>query len=201
MKFDENDALCCNYVAWNDDSFTCDLIRGDQVAPEMNSRTQIASTAYVFYLNDEEMPEEKESAFDITSIGLSNYSWGNLGLLMLELVDLISPIWIFIWWSERRNLETMYSFAIPISVWLVIMDMVSIYIILSKKPFIFFESAELEKGLLFLLAIDNMLISVILGIIYAILSFLSVIFLGYYVFILIPIIIMINLFIFSVDLG
>ena len=95
----------------------------------------------------------------------------------------------------------MYSFAIPIYIWLVVMDIFSIYIIVTNKPFIFFESAMLEKGLLFLFAIDNMIISIALGIIVGIVSFITVIYLGYLWFVLIAIIILINLFIFSVDLG
>ena len=201
MKFDQNDALCCNYVAWNDDSFTCDLIRGDQVAPEMNTRTQIVSTAYVFYLNEEEKSEEKESTFDLTSIGLSSFNWANTGLLILELVDIFSPIWILILWNVRRDLEGFWNFGVFLSIWLIVFDIVSIYMIVTKKPFIFFESSALEKSLLLFLAIDNMFVSMILGIIIAILSILLVFVIGYYWFILISIIIMVNLWIFSVDLG
>ena len=179
MNLYPNEALCCNYVSWNDDSFTCDLKLGDQVAPEMNTRTQKVSTAYVFYLKDERMPEEKESTIDFTSIELSSFYWANAGLLTLELIDMISPIWILILDNIQlapsdcvhnssmcillrlqKGRRKYGSFDMFVSIWLILIDTVSIYMIVTKKPFIFFESSLLEKGLLFLLAIDNMYVGI-----------------------------------------
>ena len=163
----------------------------------MSTRTQIASTAYVFYLKDEEMPEQKDQNFILTRI-LYIFGWSaNYWLLLLDFIDMISPIWIL-------NILVFGFFDfLPLYIWLIVMGILSIYIIMTNKPFIFFESAVLEKVLLFLLAIDNIYISIGSGITAAIVTYQKVdvhqessLWL-----ILIPIIIAMSIIFFTMDLG
>ena len=50
FEFDYDENLCCNYIAWNDSSYTCDLMRGDTIVRKMDEEKQISSSAMVFNL-------------------------------------------------------------------------------------------------------------------------------------------------------
>ena len=126
----ESQGLCCNYVAWEDGTFSCDLMLGTLTEPADSD--EFAST-YTFTSG---FTEEEEEEWD-KDFGPETNSVESI-LNIVSTMDLMQDmggilIGLFYW--------PMLIFSIP----MFLFDLYAIYIVSMEKPFIFFDSPFLER--------------------------------------------------------
>ena len=134
--------LCCNYAAWEEGNYSCDLYLGTMTAPELADEY---GAAYLFI----SAYDEKEESWD-QDFGPETNSVEAI-LNIVTAIDLCQDLAGVALGYYVKGFWPLLIIAIP----MLIGDLYALYLVSLDRPFLFFDSPFLEKYILWqIMALD-----------------------------------------------